>query len=62
MENEVIFYTYGLCTMFYAMMAWIFWRRGSDKLSRLVMILMMIISISLIKDLFLLHDEMNAKD
>lgn len=62
MENEVIFYTYGLCTMFYAMMAWIFWRRGFDKLSRLVMILMMIISISLIKDLFFLHDEMNAKD
>lgn len=34
MEREILFYTYGLCTMFYTMMAWFFWRRGSDTLSR----------------------------
>lgn len=62
MEREVLFYTYGLCTMFYAMMAWFFLRRGTDTLSRLVMVLMVIISVSLIKDLFFLNDEISGKD
>lgn len=30
--------------MFYAMMTWMFWRRGSDRLSRLVMLLMAILT------------------
>lgn len=62
MEREVLFYTYGLCTMFYAMMAWFFLRRGTDTLSRLVMVLMVIVSVSLIKDLFFLNDEISGKD
>lgn len=62
MEREILFYTYGLCTMFYTMMAWFFWRRGSDTLSRLVMVLMVIVSVSLIKDLFFLNYEISGKD
>lgn len=62
MEREILFYTYGLCTMFYAMMAWFFWRRGTDMLSRLVMVLMLIISVSLVKDLFFLNKEISGKD
>lgn len=62
MEREMLYYTYGLCSMFYAIMAWIFWHRGNDTLSRLVMVLMLIISVSLIKDLFFLYDEISGKD
>lgn len=62
MEREVIFYTYGLCTMFYAMMAWIFWRRSTERLSRLVICLMLIICAELVKDLFFINDEINGKD
>lgn len=62
MEREILFYTYGLCTMFYAMMAWFFWRRGTDMLSRLVMVLMLIVSVSLVKDLFFLNKEISGKD
>lgn len=62
MEREMLYYTYGLCSMFYAIMAWIFWHRGNDTLSRLVMVLMLIISVSLIKDLFFLYDEIRGKD
>ena len=62
MEREILFYTYGLCTMFYVMMAWFFWRRGTDMLSRLVMVLMLIVSVSLVKDLFFLNKEISGKD
>lgn len=62
MEREILFYTYGLCTMFYVMMAWFFWRRGTDTLSRLVMVLMLIISVSLVKDLFFLNKEISGND
>lgn len=62
MEREILFYTYGLCTMFYAMMAWFFWRRDTDMLSRLVMVLMLIVSASLVKDLFFLNKEISSWD
>lgn len=62
MEREILFYTYGLCTMFYAMMAWSFWCRGTDMLSRLVMVLMLIVSVSLVKDLFFLNKEISGND
>lgn len=64
MEREILFYIYGLCTMFYAMMAWFFWRRGTDRLSRLVMVLMVIVCVSLIKDnfFFFLNYEISGKD
>ncbi len=62
MEKEVIYYAYGLCTMFYAMMAWIFRGRGHDRLSRLVVLLMMIICLELIKDLFFIPDEIAGGD
>ena len=62
MGREILFYTYGLCTMFYTMMAWSSWGRGPDTLSRLVMVLMVIVSVSLIKDLFFLNYEISGKD
>lgn len=40
--------------MFYSMMAWFFWRKRSERLSRLVMILMLIIALQCVKDLFFL--------
>ena len=42
MIDSLTYYIYGLCTMFYSMMAWMFWRKGSDMLSRLFSILMII--------------------
>lgn len=44
----------GMCFMFYSMMAWFFWRKGPDRLSRLVMVLMAIIAVQCLKDVFFL--------
>ena len=43
-------FIYGLCTMFYALMAWVFWRKGNDHLSRLVCVLMVLVSVQTMKD------------
>ena len=43
MEQEILYFVYGLCTMFYAMMAFFFMHKGKDMLSRLVTALMIII-------------------
>lgn len=51
MEQEILYFVYGLCTMFYAMMAFFFMHKGKDMLSRLVTALMIIILLSCIKDL-----------
>lgn len=34
-------FVYGMSMMFFSMMAWMFWRKGSDRLFRLIMILML---------------------
>ena len=52
MIDSLTYYIYGLCTMFYSMMAWMFWRKGSDMLSRLFSILMIITCAESFKDLF----------
>ena len=54
MEQEILYFVYGLCTMFYAMMAFFFMHKGKDMLSRLVTALMIIILLSCIKDLVFL--------
>ena len=54
MEQEILYFVYGLCTMFYAMMVFFFMHKGKDMLSRLVTALMIIILLSCIKDLVFL--------
>ena len=56
METQAVAYIYGLCTMFYGMMAWMFWRKD-DRLSRLLSVLMFTICLQTIKDLFFLDDN-----
>lgn len=66
------FFIYGMCVMFYSMMVWMFWRKGNDKLSRLIMLLMVVLDLECLKDLalylsdFELHKSMwhwvNATD
>lgn len=45
------YFIYGMSVMFYAMMAWMFGRRDSETLSKLIMWLMIIQCIELFKDL-----------
>ena len=58
------YFIYGMCVMFYSMMVWMFWRKGSDKLSRLIMFLMAVLDLECLKDLalylfdFELHESM----
>lgn len=44
------FFIYGMCVMFYSMMVWMFWRKGNDKLSRLIMLLMVVLDLECLKD------------
>lgn len=48
--------------MFSALIAWIFWRKGPDMLSRLVMALMIIIAIGFVKDAIVMADIQNMSD
>lgn len=50
-DSLLISFAYGISTMFYAMMSWLFWRKSPDYLSRLVAILTAFISIECIKDI-----------
>lgn len=50
-ETQVIFYIYGLCTMFYGIMTWTFWRKGG-RLSKLVALLMGTLCVQCVKDLY----------
>lgn len=52
-EAHCIFFIYGMCFMFYSMMAWLFWRKH-ERLSRFVMALMLLIALQCLKDLFFL--------
>lgn len=54
MELNGLYFIYGLSVMFFGMMAWVFWRRGSDRLSRLVSILMGLLAIGCAKDVVFL--------
>ena len=41
--------------MFFSMMAWMFWRKGSERLFRLIMLLMLIADAQCLKDLVLFY-------
>lgn len=49
--DSVGYFIYGMCVMFYSMMAWLFWRKGSDVLSRLIMTIMLICVVGSLKNL-----------
>ena len=57
MKEGLIFYIYGLCTMFYGMMAWLFAFHGRDRLWRLVTVLMAVLCAGCIKDIFFMENE-----
>lgn len=44
-------FIYGLCVMFYSMMTWLFWRKGNETLSRLIMWLMLVQDVECLKDM-----------
>lgn len=48
-----IYFIYGLCVMFYFMMAWFFMRKNKELLSHLVAVLMLVVGLQCVKDLFL---------
>ncbi len=52
-----LYFVYGLCVMFYFMMAWLFFRKNSELLSRLVVVLMSVIGLQCLKDLFLISPQ-----
>lgn len=52
MTREFIFFIYGLSIMFYFMMAWFFFRKNRELLSKLVAVLMLVIGLQCVKDLF----------
>ncbi|WP_221657222.1 hypothetical protein [Bacteroides salyersiae] len=58
MEITGLYFIYGLCVMFYFMMAWLFGRKGRDRLSRLVMLLMIVIGAECVKDLFFINSSL----
>lgn len=55
-QPHYIYFIYGMCFMFYAMMTWLFWRKRTERLSRFVMVLMAVIALQCLKDLFFLDD------
>lgn len=56
MTTNSLYFVYGLCVMFYAMMAWTFWRKNSERLMRLVALLMATLAAQSVKDLFYIED------
>ncbi len=57
MNNPGVYFIYGLCVMFFFMMTWLFWRKGDDRLSRLVTVLMLTVACEYIKDLPFIGNE-----
>ena len=52
-----------MCVMFYSMMAWFFWRKGADVLSRLIKAIMLIYVVESLKDLVIYYyvDDMTSR-
>ena len=61
--DPVGYFIYGMCVMFYSMMAWFFWRKGSDVLSRLIQAIMLIYVVESLKDLVIYYyvDDMTSR-
>ena len=57
MALNILFFIYGLTVMFYWLMGWIFWRRRSATLSRIVSVTMAVFCAQCVKDLFLLSGD-----
>lgn len=57
MTISYIFFIYGLCVMFYSLMAWFFLNKNREMLSRLVAVLMIVLTLQCIKDLFFIVPE-----
>lgn len=51
-QNSYIYFIYGMCFMFYGMMALLFWRKRQERLPRFVMALMILIAMQCLKDIF----------
>lgn len=51
-QNSYTYFIYGMCFMFYGMMALLFWHKRHERLPRFVMALMVIISLQCLKDIF----------
>lgn len=62
MIDSLTYYIYGMSTMFYVMMAWMFWRRGRDVLSRLFSCLMMLTCVECLKDLLIFVEHNSLVD
>ena len=63
MDNNYLYFTYGMNIMFYFMMSWMFWMKGSDRLSRLVMVLMAVLGVECVKDLYFIgHTDYNSEN
>lgn len=56
MLNNTLYCIYGMCIMFYSMMAWFFWRKNKEVLSRLIVALTSLIAVQCFKDLFFIDD------
>lgn len=54
MLHAIQYFLLGSSFMFSAMVAWLFWRKGPDMLSRLVTVLMIVIALGFAKDAFVL--------
>lgn len=59
MEINLLYCIYGMCIMYYSLMAWFFVRKDSRILSRLIVILTLVLALQCIKDLFFIHDFFN---
>lgn len=57
MTLELLYFIYGLCVMFFSMMAWFFLHKNHELLSRLVGVLMIVLALQCIKDLFFITPE-----
>lgn len=56
MHTDILCCIYGMCIMFYGMMAAFFWHRRSTILSRLIVALTSVIALQCVKDLFFIGD------
>lgn len=54
MADAVQYFLLGSSFMFSALIAWIFWRKGNDMLSRLVTALMIVMAVGFLKDTFMM--------
>lgn len=59
--ESITFFIYGMCVMFYSMMVWLFWRKGNDRLSRLISFLMAVLDAECVKDLVFLAFDIDSQ-